>query len=211
MSPTVTKTKAPKSKVEQEAELRKVLDVATLALDETRRAAADHRGQISETRGHLNRRLAENPADFDSTGAAKPATGAAKLESKLVKLREADNFDRLIGAHGQRIAAAETALVRFRRDNADEMFAEGEAAADEWVAAVEALRVPYEKLVVLGQRAVAIATRSHGYNPRDVPAYEDLRMTIRALLRGRPPLPLPTLYVATVEAEHRSGRLCEMP
>lgn len=207
MTPTATKTKTPETAVEQESALRADLDTAKAKLDEIRGAAGEHRLRINQLRGHLNRRLVEHPEDFDATGVAKPKTSAKKLEVEIAQLREADNFNRLLAANEVRVTEAEGALARHRRDHADEMFdemlPEAEAAVDEWVAAVEALRVPYDKLVVLGQRAVAIAQRSQAYSPRDVPNYESERQTIKALTGGSPMLPLPTHYIAARDAEER--------
>ena len=80
------------------------------------------------------------------------------------------------------------------------MLPEAKAVIDAWA---EQGRPIYERMVELGEEAVVIANRSRAYSPRDVPSYEDVKGTLKALTAGRPPLPLPALYVAEQDEQER--------
>ena len=196
-------TKTP-SATDTERELREAQDKAGADLSEIQSRAAAHRSQIAEKREYLRRRTVDHPEDFGPTGEPKKDTGAGKLASEIDRLIEQDKFARLIDGAEQRLREAESKLGVHRRDHARDLFAEmrpeAEAAVDAWVAWVEQGWDHYRRLAELTEPAVVIANRSRTYSPRDIPNYEDLRHTLKAM-SGRPPLPLPRLYVAEMEQE----------
>ena len=191
--------------VDTERVLRESVDKATEELSEIQTRAAAHRDQIATKREYLRRRTVDHPEDFDSTGEPKKGTGAAKLASEIHKLVERDKFNALIHGAEQRLREAESSLLVHRRDYAHELFAEmrpeAEAAVDAWVAWVEQGWDHYRRMAELTEPVVVIAHRSRAYSPRDVPNYESEKQTLRAMSSGRPPLPLPRLFVAELEAE----------